>query len=33
MHVPFPSNRDKKYFDDLKQMQMNLPVFDDILIY
>lgn len=32
-HVPFPSQRDRKYFDDLRQMQMNVPLFDDVIIF
>lgn len=32
-HVPFPSTRERKYFDDLRQMQMNIPIFDDVIIF
>ena len=32
-HVPFPSTRERKYFDDLRQMQMNVPIFDDVIIF
>ena len=36
--VPFPANglqqqREQKYFDDLRQMQMNVPIFDDIMAF
>lgn len=33
MHAPFPSERDKRYFDDLRQIQINLPVFSDVIIF
>lgn len=32
-HVPFPANRERKYFDDLRQLQMNVPIFDDVIIF
>lgn len=32
-HAPFPSERGTKYFDDLRQLQMNNPVFDDVIIF
>jgi hypothetical protein len=32
-HVPFPTSREAKYFDDLRQMQMNVPIFDDVIIF
>lgn len=33
MHAPFPTERDNRYFDDLRQMQINLPVFSDVIIF
>lgn len=31
--MPFPASRERRYFDDLRQMQMNVPIFDEVIIF
>ena len=33
MKVPFPGERNKRYFDDLRQLQINNPIFSDVIIF